>query len=225
MTLKYNVTGSARKALAGAVSEILSLPVAYMGAPTFAYAVGSCTIERDGTLSCPTETVAILAASLRSCGFEAENVSSGSDKLVIQMPAGYLSDTALENLKKIIVGKEALIKKALGSEELLILPVGDRLCFPWFTLSGADSEIDAYLRFVTALCDMAKTLKRVTAKAWEVENEKFVMRLFLIRLGFVGPELKAARKILLWDLTGNSSWKNGRRPTQTGAAADDTKGG
>jgi hypothetical protein len=33
---------------------------------------------------------------------------------------------------------------------------------------------------------------------------------FLIRLGFVGDEYKAARKLLLSKLSGNSAFKNGR---------------
>ena len=84
--------------------------------------------------------------------------------------------------------------------------------FPWFTLSGADSEADAYTRFIHALYEMAKTQKRVTAKVRETENDKFTMRVFLIRLGFIGEEYKTARKILLQNLTGNSSWKNGQPP-------------
>ena len=38
------------------------------------------------------------------------------------------------------------------------------------------------------------------------------MRLFLVRLGFIGDEYKTARKILLRNLTGNSSWKAGQQP-------------
>ncbi|MDR1630468.1 MAG: hypothetical protein LBS36_09695, partial [Oscillospiraceae bacterium] len=52
---------------------------------------------------------------------------------------------------------------------------------------------------------------RVTAKERAIENDKFTMRLFLIRLGFVGKEYKAARRILLRNLTGNPSFKNGQR--------------
>lgn len=44
------------------------------------------------------------------------------------------------------------------------------------------------------------------------DNEKFAMRLFLIRLGFIGDEYKTARRILLRNLTGNSSWRSGHRP-------------
>lgn len=47
-----------------------------------------------------------------------------------------------------------------------------------------------------------------------MENAKYEMRLFLIRLGFIGDEYKTARKILLRNLTGNSSWKSGHQPEQ-----------
>ena len=47
-----------------------------------------------------------------------------------------------------------------------------------------------------------------------MENEKLAMRLFLVRLGFIGDEYKNARKILLKNLTGNSSWKSGRPPVR-----------
>lgn len=62
------------------------------------------------------------------------------------------------------------------------------------------------------MCDMAKKQKRVTAKEHGTRNDKFDMRLFLVRLGFIGEEYKAARKILLQNLTGNSSWKSGHAP-------------
>ena len=54
---------------------------------------------------------------------------------------------------------------------------------------------------------MSKRQTRVTAKEKESVNDKFDMRVFLIRLGFVGDEYKQARKILMRNLTGNSSFK------------------
>ena len=62
------------------------------------------------------------------------------------------------------------------------------------------------------MCKMAKEQKRVVAKECATDNEKFAMRLFLIRLGFIGDEYKTARRILLRNLTGNSSWRSGHRP-------------
>ena len=45
------------------------------------------------------------------------------------------------------------------------------------------------------------------------------MRVFLIRLGFIGDEYKSARKILLRNLAGNSSWKHGTPPERAGRHA------
>ena len=55
---------------------------------------------------------------------------------------------------------------------------------------------------------MAKTQKRINAKEKEVDNEKYAFRCFLLRLGFIGDEFKAERKILLRNLTGSSAFKN-----------------
>ena len=72
------------------------------------------------------------------------------------------------------------------------------------------------------MCDMAKKQKRVTAREQDAGNEKFNMRLFLVRLGFIGEEYKAARKILLQNLTGNSSWKSGHAPQGAASNTEDT---
>ena len=53
--------------------------------------------------------------------------------------------------------------------------------------------------------------KRVTAKPKAYENEKYAFRCFLLRLGLIGAEYKTSRKILLKNLSGNSSWKSGHR--------------
>lgn len=62
---------------------------------------------------------------------------------------------------------------------------------------------------IAALGKMSRDLKRISATEKEVDNEKYAFRCFLLRLGFIGNEYKAERKILLKNLSGNSSWKNG----------------
>lgn len=227
MEVKYNVTGSERKALVGAISEILGQESAYNGAPTFAYSVGNYLIDKDGTLSCPSdnshEEIKGLLADLKKRGCIPEAIDMEdlypTDKMNIEMPKADFSEAAIENLKKIIASKEKLIGRALGTNSLPVDITDETLNFPWFTLNGIDGESDAYARFITALCQMAKKQKRITAKEKQSENDKFTMRLFLIRLGFVGPEFKTARAILLRNLTGNGSFKNGQRPDK--AATDE----
>jgi|GEM_PF-290232 len=138
-----------------------------------------------------------------------------SHRLSIAMPRAELTDLAIDNLQKIIASKATLIKKALAVDSLPLVIGEEMLHFQWFALTGVDGEIDAYLQFVNALCKMARESKRITAKERDTaDNDKFAMRVFLIRLGFVGAEYKAARKILLRNLTGNSSWKSGQPPTR-----------
>ena len=51
MKLGYNVTGAARKALVGAISQELNTPTKYLGAPTFTYEVGGYHIDKTGTVT------------------------------------------------------------------------------------------------------------------------------------------------------------------------------
>ncbi len=220
MNIQYNVRGSERKALVSAISEILGRAAFYKGAPTFAYAVGNYLVDREGTLSCGNdvihEEIKSLLAALKERGYLPGTVemedSADNNKLSIQMSKAGFTDVAIENLKKIIASKKGLIKKALGAETLLLEIGEEKIDFPWFTLNGVDGEVEAYAWLVTALCHMAKNQKRITAKEKEVENEKFTMRLFLIRLGCVGAAHKSVRRILLQNLSGNGSFKNGKPP-------------
>ncbi|WP_275443871.1 hypothetical protein [Petralouisia muris] len=140
-------------------------------------------------------------------------------KLTIEIPNTGFTPEIRENLKKIVASKATLLKQALGTDDLSIVELDGRITFPWFTLHDIDGEADAYNRLIAAVCKMAKTQKRVTAVEKPIENAKFTMRLFLIRLGFIGDEYKTARKILLRNLTGNSSWKSGHRPERNETAA------
>ena len=148
-----------------------------------------------------------------------ENIAStevtdidSSDILTIEIPNTGFTPEAKENIRKIVASKKTVLEKALGSDGLPIVEKDGKIAFPWFTLHGIDGEADAYSRLVTAICKMAKEQKRVTATEKPVENEKFTMRLFLIRLGFIGDEYKTSRKILLHNLSGNASWKSGHKP-------------
>lgn len=140
------------------------------------------------------------------------------EDLIIEIPRNTLSDTAYLNLQKIVASKANLLKQALGTKTLEIKETAEKLCFPWFTLhDGLYGESDAYTKLITAMVEMAKRQKRVVATEKPLENAKFTMRLFLIRLGFIGDEYKTARKILLRNLTGNSSWRYGKPPKKPAA--------
>ena len=196
-------------------------------------------MDKDGMVSCPEdatpEDVRKLVELLRRRGFqpdvtdaaeapeptnttdvheqtEANDAEISFMNYWIEVSHSGFTPEAEENLQRIITSKAPLLKKALGTDTLEVIITDTTIRFPWFTLHGIDGEADAYSRLITAICKMAKEQKRVVAKECATDNEKFAMRLFLIRLGFIGDEYKTARKILLRNLTGNSSWRSGHRP-------------
>jgi hypothetical protein len=67
MEIKFNAVKAERKALVKAIGEILGMEVKYLGAPGFAFAVGSLIIDKNGTVDCGgqmsgSEAAALLAA-------------------------------------------------------------------------------------------------------------------------------------------------------------------
>lgn len=215
----YNRTGTERRALVQAVSNILGEAPVYLKAPTFVYDIGYCSVDKNGILSFREDTEPEKIEQLLNClkeqGYEPASDEADANTLTVEIPKNGLTNEKILNLKKIIASKSTVLKKALQTDTLKIIDTGTSLKFPWFTLHGLEGEVKAYCQLATALCQMARIQKRVTAKEKNTQNDKFTLRLFLIRLGFIGDEYKIARKILLGNLTGNSSWKSGHRPEQT----------
>ena len=63
----YNVTGVRRKQLVTAVGDFIGAKPEYLRAPTYAFAVGSYNIDREGTLTGPENPA--LIESLKEQGF------------------------------------------------------------------------------------------------------------------------------------------------------------
>jgi hypothetical protein len=115
------------------------------------------------------------------------------------------------NLMALIDSKARLIKKALGIDDTCISIEEDKVSFPWFSEQIDTDTLQTYTRFIAALCEMSVKQKRIQAKEKEVDNEKYAFRCFLLRLGFIGAEYKADRKILLKNLEGSAAFKNGAK--------------
>ena len=222
MKAHYNVNGKDRKALVTAIGEITGEKPKYLGMPTASYQVGVYTVDKDGAVSCESDDLMrSLVRLLTEQGYEPESteddapaendgdeaaVNGESTGLTVSLPA---SKASVGNLTNLLEAKGSLIKKALGIDDIGIRVEGDTISFPWFeTLPDAD-EVKAYTHFIAALGKMSRDLKRISATEKEVDNEKYAFRCFLLRLGFIGNEYKAERTILLKNLSGNSSWKNG----------------
>ena len=57
----------------------------------------------------------------------------------------------------------------------------------------------------------ALTQKSASYKKVQEENEKFAMRVYLNRIGFIGDEFKSCRKHLYEHLDGNAAWRYGSK--------------
>ena len=141
----------------------------------------------------------------------AEDETPESIQLSISLPRESFTNAALDNLDGLLESKGNLIKKAFGISEASYIATDEKITFPWFSGEISAETSRAFQDFVSKLCDMAKKQKRVTAKAKAYENEKYAFRCFLLRLGLIGDEYKTSRKILLKNLNGNSSWRDGHR--------------
>ena len=60
MEVHYDVPGSARKALAGAIGESIGVYPSYQAAPSFAYIIGEYTLDRNGVLTGPRNSQLLL---------------------------------------------------------------------------------------------------------------------------------------------------------------------
>lgn len=228
MKILYHAQGKTRKELADAISTITGDAKVYKGIPSYAYEIGCFTVDRDGNLNfddmVDKKKIEDFLEKLDSMGFHADSgeptgeepddsasEQEDTDGLVIAMPHSFFTDTALENLKKLIQAKSSIMLKVFQTDVLRMQVTEDKVLFPWFTGCPDADTVKAYTHFITALCHLAKKQKRVLATEHPSINEKYDFRCFLLRLGFIGKEYKDERKLLLQHLSGSSAFKNGRK--------------
>lgn len=219
MRVEFNRTGAERKALVTAISEILGTKAKYMGMPTTAYDFGGLIVDKTGALEFEEnifpKDINDLLQKLSDRGFIAEGneVSEESKEtpqsenvgLTVAIP---IEKVGVGNLTNLLDAKGELIKKALGVDDIRIKIDEEKVSFPWFSELPDVDTAKTYTRFISKLCEMSKKQKRINNTENKVENEKYAFRCFLLRLGFIGDEYKADRKILLKNLSGSSAFKN-----------------
>ena len=214
MIIHYRANGKDRKRLAQVIAKEIGVDAKYEGAPSFSYKMDYFTVDRTGALVFDDEFYGDEAErvlnKIEKEGFtpdEGDNDMEEKSGLAIQMPM--MTGDEISRLESLIESKETLIKKAIGTDSLMVGEKNGKLDFPWFKADAEPDEVIAYTHFVTALCRTAKEATRITGKDKPVENEKYAFRCFLLRLGFIGDEFKQSRKILLKNFSGSSAFRNG----------------
>lgn len=208
MKIEFNLTGNDRKNLIKAISEITGTSAEYQYMPTCAYIIGGHTVTKEGTLiisdDADEKEIQHLLAELAGRGYEIPN---SNNRLTVQMPIDLLSEPTINRIRRIIENKGALFKSAFKTDSLDILKTEKTVDFPWFTIEQ-DGDAEAYSTFISMLCKFAKNLNRINYKPDTSDNEKYAFRCFLIRMGLVGNDFKATRKVLLRNLTGSSAFRH-----------------
>lgn len=215
--MRFTLEPKQRPKLAQEIGKILGTAPHYERVPSYAYDIAGYRLDKEGVLHIPEgaeETAKDLILQLRERGFQddaevTEEVPVQEDKLTIGIPRESLTDTALENLQKIIANRQTLFQRAFRTDSTEIEITEEKINFTWFPYTTDSDEMAAYTQFISRLCDMARDAKRVSSKPTETDNDKYAFRYFLLRLGFIGKEYKTARKILLRNLTGNSAFRCG----------------
>jgi hypothetical protein len=78
--------------------------------------------------------------------------------------------------------------------------------------------LKAYVQLCLAMCAYAAVATRTSPDVLHNGNQKYAMRCWLLRLGFIGPEFKTARDLYLRRLSGDCSFLHGR-PTNNASVA------
>lgn len=83
----------------------------------------------------------------------------------------------------------------------------DEVIFTGFGRAADMDTLTAYGQLAVLMNDQALTQKRIQAKHVNDSNEKYAMRIWLIRIGMGGAEFKKTRAILMRDLGGHTAFR------------------
>lgn len=229
----FMVTGIERKEVAQIIVKETNQVSTYAGPPSFAYLIGNRSIDRDGIIDAPVdEALENILTALSENGVIADvgfnitmkdhtgvslrnlvNIIASKEKLL---------NRALGRTEEIIPGalvKAINVASIVGVEDFAIAIKGlesGGINFDFnnmiikYGFYNPDMNVDtikAYEVLSILIDEQSRKLKHASYRKKEVDNEKYAMRCWLLRLGMIGDEYKTSRKILLEKLTGNSSFR------------------
>ena len=84
----------------------------------------------------------------------------------------------------------------------------DKIILDGFGKAKDLDHFQSFMKLAAAMNKMALTQKRIQAKMVDDTNEKYALRIWLIRLGMNGNDYKADRKRLMENLSGHTAFRN-----------------
>jgi len=226
-----------RKHIINELQKHFNVNTRYLGVPSFNYEIDinnvTYTIDRDGKILKPSGEEIKFEELM-----EVDNLIEEKPRLELTVSMEGHTGKTLRNLINIVYSKQVLIKKVFNTEEDIIdkdyiiainaeeintiedfmdklkrefvpgIVFEDNMITFKFIKDFLPEQVKAYSAFVTSLNEFAKKIKYASYKPSNTDNEKFTMRVWLMRLGFIGQEFKESRKELLKNLSGNSAYRN-----------------
>uniref|UniRef100_UPI00405691E5 phage terminase small subunit P27 family n=1 Tax=Agathobacter sp. TaxID=2021311 RepID=UPI00405691E5 len=231
--MKVKTTAENRKDVVKAMEEILNEKAKYQGPPSFGYAIGEFTVDRDGNVEHESgDAILKMKNELAARGLAGEE----ADSLNIEFPLEGFTAEGIKNLLFMIHSKQYLLEKAVGkavfkisdklverlnAEEVLSMEQviqaaaeenaegitfqEDTVSFCGFPMNP--EETNAYMELAASMVKTAKEAKRISPKETIEENEKYYMRVWLVRIGLAGNDKKDTRKVLFSRLKGHTAFR------------------
>ena len=125
--IDFKVKGEERKKLAYAIGELLGMPVKYTRTPKFDYLIGSNVLDKNGVFHASEDMTESMLELVLERFYKGEPIQQSeqredetveADVLSISVPRNMFTDGKLENLQKLIEGKQTLFKHAFRVEQL-----------------------------------------------------------------------------------------------------------
>ena len=146
--IRFTLKSKQRPKLAQEIGNILGTAPHYERVPSCAYDIAGYRLDKEGVLHIPDgtekEIVEDLIRQLRDDMEITEEVPVQQDKLTIAISKESLTDTALENLQKIIANKQMLFQRAFRTDSTEIEITDEKINFTWFPYTVDGDVIAAY---------------------------------------------------------------------------------
>lgn len=141
--IDFKVKGEERKKLAYAIGELLGMPVKYTRTPKFDYLIGSNVLDKNGVFHASEDMTESMLELVLERFYKGEPIQQSeqredeteeADVLSISVPRNMFTDGKLENLQKLIEGKQTLLNTHSEWSSCRLLLPRIRFHFPGFHL-------------------------------------------------------------------------------------------
>ena len=131
------------------------------------------------------------------------NKATGSNFTVPESLIDELSqDENTETLEKALACIKAHADEITGIEF-----ADDKITFTGFPEATDPDTVKAFMDLASLMTKAAKDQKRIMAKEVDETNEKYITRIWLLRLGMKGDDYRTTRKVLLQNLSGHIAFR------------------